>query len=245
MSGTIIITGSGRGIGAATALLAAKKGYVVCVNYASRSDRAEQVVNAIRETGSKAIAVKADVSDEKAVQRLFDTAEAELGPVTALVNNAGIIGKISRLADSDTDNIRHIIETNLLGTIFCSREAVRRMPKNGGGVIVNISSRAAQYGSPNEFVQYAATKAAIESFTFGLAGEVGKEGIRVCCVSPGVIETEMHAEAGDAGRVQRFAAGVPLQRAGKPEEVAAAVLWLLSEEASYSTGTILSVSGGR
>lgn len=248
MTGTLIITGGGRGIGAATALLGARKGYAVCVNYNHRATQAEQVVAAIRENGGQAIAVQADVSDETAIKTMFDTAVNELGPLVALVNNAGITGKLGKLIDLEANNLRRLLEVNILGTILCSREAVRRMsPTFGGngGAIVNISSRAAQYGSPGEYIHYAASKAAIESFSFGLANEVGGEKIRVNCVSPGLIDTEIHAEAGDAERVQRYAPRIPMQRGGRPEEVAAAILWLLSEEASYCSGTILAVSGGR
>jgi NAD(P)-dependent dehydrogenase (short-subunit alcohol dehydrogenase family) len=248
MTGTIIITGGGRGIGAAVAQLAAQRGYSVCVNYADRSDRANQVVAAIRGSGGKAIAVQADVSDEQAVKTLFDTAINELGPLTVLVNNAGITGKIGRLVDLETQVLRRTLDINVLGAMLCSREAVRRMSTNrggNGGSIINISSRAAQLGSPNEYVHYAASKAAVETLTIGLSKEVASEGIRVNCVSPGIIETEIHAAGGDAGRVQRIAPQVPMQRAGRPDEVAAAVLWLASDEASYCCGAILSVSGGR
>ncbi len=248
MSGTILITGSGRGIGAATALLAARKGYAVCVNYANRSERADQVVAAIRQGGGKAIAVQADVSDEGAVNALFETAIAELGPLVALVNNAGVTGKIGRLADIEMQTLRRTIEINLLGTMLCAREAVRRMSTAAGGkggAIVNISSRAVHQGAPGEYVHYAATKAAVETFTVGLAREVSGEGIRVNCVSPGLIETEIHAAGGDAGRIQRLIPLIPMQRVGKAEEVAKAILWLLSDEAAYCSGTILTVSGGR
>lgn len=248
MTGTIIITGGGRGIGAAVAQLAAQRGYAVCINYADRSDRADQVVAAIRGSGGKAIAVRADVSDEQAVKTLFDTAVNELGPLTVLVNNAGITGKIGRLVDQETQVLRRTLDINVLGTMLCSREAVRRMSTNlggKGGSIINISSRAAQLGSPNEYVHYAASKAAVETLTVGLAKEVASEGIRVNCVSPGIIETEIHAAGGDAGRVQRLAPQTPMQRAGRPDEIAAAVLWLASDEASYCCGAILSVSGGR
>jgi NAD(P)-dependent dehydrogenase (short-subunit alcohol dehydrogenase family) len=248
MPGTMIITGSGRGIGAATALLAAQRGYAVCVNHTSRGDRAEQVVAAIRESGGTAIAIQADVSDEEAVKRLFASAIETLGPLVALVNNAGTTGKIGRFADVEAETLRRVLNINLLGTMLCSREAIRRMStKVGGkgGTIVNISSRAAHYGGPNEYVHYGASKAAVETLTIGLASEVSSEGIRVNCVSPGVIETEIHAEAGDAGRPQRFASQIPMRRAGQPDEVAAAIMWLASDEASYCSGTILSVSGGR
>lgn len=248
MAGTIIITGSGRGIGAATARLAAKQDYAVCVNYAEQAERANAVVEEIRQAGGKAIAVRADVSDEAEIIAMFEQAEAELGPLTALVNNAAVTGRIGRFANLETASLRRVIDINLTGTILCCREAVRRMSTvmgGQGGRIVNISSRAAHYGAPGEYIHYAATKAGIEALTFGLAGEVGNEGIRVNCVSPGIIETEIHAASGDAGRLQRFASRVPQQRAGQPEEVAAAVMWLLSDEASYCHGTVLSVSGGR
>ena len=250
MPGTIIITGSGRGIGAATARLAAQKGYAVCVNYTAQAQRAEETVKSIQESGGTAIGVEADVSDEAAVQAMFERATHELGPLVALVNNAGITGKIGRLAELETADLRRLLEVNILGTIICSREAVRRMSfttGGQGGAIVNLSSRAAQHGSPNEFVHYAASKAAVETFTFGLAGEVAGEGIRVNCVSAGLVDTEIHATMGDAGRgrVQRFASRIPMQRAGQPEEIAQAILWLLSEEASYCNGSILAVSGGR
>lgn len=248
MTGTIIITGSGRGIGAATALLAAQKGYSVCINYTNRGDSANQIVETIRRQGDNAIAVQADVSNEASIKAMFDTAITELGPLTALVNSAGITGKLGRLVDVDTQSLRRVLEVNIIGTMLCSREAVRRMSTASGGhggAIVNISSRAAQYGGPNEYVHYAASKAAVESFTIGLAREVANEGIRVNCVSPGLIETEIHAEAGDAQRLQRMAGQIPMQRVGKPEEVAAAIFWLLSDEASYCTGSILSVGGGR
>jgi NAD(P)-dependent dehydrogenase (short-subunit alcohol dehydrogenase family) len=248
MTGTIIITGSGRGIGASTALLAARQGYSVCVNYANRDEQAKQVVETIRSRGGKAIAIQADVSNEESIQAMFDTAITELGPLTALVNNAGITGKISRLADVDAQSLRRVLEVNIVGTMLCSREAVRRMsPASGGagGAIVNISSRGVQYGGPNEYVHYAASKAAVETFTIGLAREVAREGIRVNCVSPGMIETEIHAATGDAQRLQRSISQIPMQRVGKPDEVAAAILWLLSEEASYCAGSILAVGGGR
>ena len=200
MAGTIIVTGGSRGIGAATALLAARKGYAVCVNYAEQADRAEKVVEEIRQGGGKAIAVRADVSDEAAVIAMFDRTVAEFGPLTGLVNNAAITGKVTRIADLQAGDLRRLLEVNMLGAILCCREAVRRMSTalgGAGGAIVNLSSRAAHYGGPGEYVHYAASKAAIESFTFGLASEVGPEGIRVNCVSPGVIDTEIHANAGD------------------------------------------------
>jgi len=248
MSGTMIITGSGRGIGAAIAQLAAQRGYSVCVNYANRSERADQVVATIREQGGKAITVQADVSDETQVKALFDTAIEKLGPLVALVNNAGITGNIGRFVDREIESLRRTLDINILGTMLCSQEAIRLMSTtsgNNGGSIINISSQAVRLGSPDEYVHYAASKAAVETFTIGLAKEITHEGIRVNCVSPGIIETEIHAEGGDAMRVQRMASQVPMRRAGLPSEVAAAVLWLVSDEASYCSGSILSVGGGR
>ena len=248
MSGTIIVTGGARGIGAAIAQGAAARGYAVCVNYAERRDRAEAVVAAIQTAGGVAIAVQADVRDTEAVAAMFAQAEAELGTLTALVNNAGITGHLTTLADADIDEVRQVLETNVLGSLICAREAVRRMAKGRGGtggVIVNITSRAAQHGSAGEFVHYAASKAAVESFSFGLAGEVAADGIRVNCVSAGLVETELHAAMGDPTRPQRFASRIPMGRAGTPNEIANAVLWLLSDEASYCTGAVLAVAGGR
>lgn len=243
----IIITGSARGIGAAIALRAHEKGYKVCVNYLQQKERAEEVVNAIKKRGGQAKAVQADVTDELAVLKLFDTAE-ELGSLAGLVNNAGVPGKLGRFADTTTTDLRRVLDTNILGTLLCSREAVRRMSTvygGQGGAIVNITSRAAQHGSPGEFVHYAASKAAVESFSYGLAVEVATEGVRVNCVSAGLVDTELHAAAGDPERAQRFAPRIPMQRAGQPEEIANAVLWLLSAEASYCTGAVLAVTGGR
>jgi NAD(P)-dependent dehydrogenase (short-subunit alcohol dehydrogenase family) len=248
VAGTLIVTGASRGIGAATALLAAERGYAVCINYAERADRAEGVVSAIRESGGAAIAARADVSDPDAVAALFDRATDELGPIVGLVNNAAITGPLTRLADVDLAVVRRVLDVNLLGAFICAREAVRRMAtaRGGtGGAIVNVSSRAAQYGGPGEYIHYAASKAAIEAMTMGLAREVAADGIRVNCVSLGFIDTEIHAALGDPTRLERSVAQIPMRRAGTPEEAAAAILWLLSDEATYSTGAILSVSGGR
>jgi NAD(P)-dependent dehydrogenase (short-subunit alcohol dehydrogenase family) len=247
-AGTIIITGSGRGIGAATAVLAGQRGYAVCVNYRERPESAKTVVDAIVAAGGRAIAVKADNSDVSDVKRLFDEAEAELGPLTALVNNAGVPGRISRIADLDPKDLRRVLDVNVIGTILCAQQAVRRLSIQSGGrggAIVNVSSMAAKTGSPGELVAYAAAKAAVETFTYGLGAEVAKEGIRVNCVSAGLIETDIHAEAGDAGRLQRYATRMPMARPGRPEEVAAVILFLLSDEASYMTGATLPVAGGR
>lgn len=248
MSGIMIITGGGRGIGATTARMAAARGYAVCVNYQSNAGAAEAVAADIEAAGGRAIAVQADVAREDEAARLFAAVDKELGPVTALVNNAGLAGPISRLDQADSGTIRHIIEVNVLGVIWCAREAVKRMStKHGGkgGGIVNISSGAATIGSPGEYVWYAASKGAVDSFTIGLSKEVGGEGIRVNAVSPGVISTEIHAASGDASRLERIGKAVPLARAGEPEDIAEPVLWLLSEAASYTTGTILRVAGGR
>jgi NAD(P)-dependent dehydrogenase (short-subunit alcohol dehydrogenase family) len=248
MSGVVIITGSGRGIGAATARLAAARGHAVCVNYVARPEAAEALVAEIAGAGGRAIAVRARNFEEVEVAEMFRRAEGELGPVTALVNNAGIPGRISRVADLELATLREVLDVNVVGTVLCAREAVRRMSTargGAGGAILNVSSMASKTGSPGELVAYAAAKAAVETFTYGLAGEVAKEGIRVNCVSAGLIETEIHATAGDAERLQRYAGRMPMARAGRPEEVAAAILFLLSAEASYITGATLPVAGGR
>lgn len=248
MTGTVIITGSGRGIGAATAMLAAERGYAVCVNYRERRETADEVVAKIRKCGGKASAVAAENCVETDVVRLFDAAERELGPIRGLVNNAGVPGRIGRVENLELSTLRRVLDVNVVGTVLCAREAVRRMStKRGGygGTIVNVSSMASRTGSPGELVHYAAAKAAVETFNYGLAAEVAAEGIRVNCVSAGLIATDIHAEAGDAERLQRYATRMPMARAGRPEEVAAAIVWLLSDEASYITGATLPVAGGR
>jgi NAD(P)-dependent dehydrogenase (short-subunit alcohol dehydrogenase family) len=242
------VTGASRGIGAAVATAAAARGYAVAVNYARDAAAAEAVARAIGAAGGTAHAIAADVSREDDVLRLFETAERELGPVRALVNNAGISGSLGRLEDVDAGEIARVLAVNVIGTMLCAREAVRRMStKHGGqgGAIVNISSRAAQLGGAGEWLHYAASKGAVETFSVGLAREVGAEGIRVNAVSPGLIETELHAAAGAPDRLERLVGGVPQGRAGTADEVAAAVLWLLSPEASYVNGAILAVAGGR
>jgi NAD(P)-dependent dehydrogenase (short-subunit alcohol dehydrogenase family) len=248
MQQVVVVTGGGRGIGAATARLAAARGYAVCVNYLSNRDRAAAVVADIRNSGGRCFAVAGDVAKESDVIRLFDAAQAELGPVTALVNNAGILERQGRLDEMEAARFERVFATNITGSFLCAREAVRRMStRHGGkgGAIVNVSSMASSLGSPGEYVDYAASKGAIDSLTIGLAREVAEEGIRVNAVRPGVIRTEIHASGGEPGRVDRVKAAVPMRRGGEPEEVARAILWLLSDEASYSTGTFIDVSGGR
>jgi NAD(P)-dependent dehydrogenase (short-subunit alcohol dehydrogenase family) len=244
----LIVTGGSRGIGAAVARLAGTRGYAVAVNYASDAAAAESVVTAIADGGGRAAAFRADVSNEADIMRLFTEAEQMLGPIAALVNNAGITGGISRLEAVSATMLAHLWATNLSGPLLCSREAVRRMStKHGGsgGAIVNLSSLAAKLGGAGEFVHYGASKGGIESFTIGLSREVAAEGIRVNAVSPGLIATDLHAAAGDAGRLDRLTASVPMQRVGTAEEVAEAVVWLLSPAAAYVTGANIVVGGGR
>jgi NAD(P)-dependent dehydrogenase (short-subunit alcohol dehydrogenase family) len=243
-----MVTGGSRGIGAATARLAAARGYAVCVNYRSNAAAANDVVDSIASAGGRAIAVQADVAIEADVVRLFDACDAQLGRLTGLVNNAGILETQMRVEAMDAARLQRVLATNVTGAFICAREAVRRMStKHGGngGAIVNLSSRAAVLGSPNEYVDYAASKAAVDTLTIGLAQEVAQEGIRVNAIRAGVIMTEIHASGGEPGRVDRVKASVPMRRGGTAEEVANAVLWLLSDEASYTTGTFLDVSGGR
>lgn len=248
MPKVLLITGASRGIGAATALEAAKRGYVVCINYRQNARAAEEILNQINSEGGKAISVQADVSQEPDVLRLFETVDKTLGSLTALVNNAGYTEKQSRIEAMDAQRLQRVFATNITASFLCAREAVRRMStKHGGqgGAIVNVSSMAAQLGGPGEYIDYAAAKAAIDTMTIGLAKEVAGEGIRVNGVRPGLIYTEFHAGGGDPTRVDRLKETIPMKRGGEPDEVAKAILWLLSDEASYCTGTILNVSGGR
>lgn len=244
----IIVTGGSRGIGAAVAQTAAARGYAVCISYVANSAAAEAVVKGIGEAGGRAIAVRADVAVEADTVALFNTVDKELGPLTALVNNAGILEHQMRIEDMTAERINRVLVTNVTGSFLCAREAVRRMStRHGGqgGAIVNLSSMAAKLGGPGEYVDYAASKGAIDSFTIGLAKEVAAEGIRVNAVRPGLIYTDIHASGGEAGRVDRLKDAVPMKRGGAAQEVANAVLWLLSAEASYATGTFIDVSGGR
>jgi NAD(P)-dependent dehydrogenase (short-subunit alcohol dehydrogenase family) len=247
-SQVLIITGASRGIGAATAQLAAARGFHVCVNYLRQQRAADQVVAAIQQKGGTAIAIQADVSSESDVVRLFDSADRRLGSITALVNNAGIVERQSRLDSMDSARLHRVFAINVFGSFLCAREAVRRMSTRHGGQggnIVNVSSGAARAGSPNEYIDYAASKGAIDTLTIGLAKEVAEEKIRVNAVRPGFIYTDIHALGGEPNRVDRVKVQVPMQRGGQPEEVASAILWLLSEEASYITGALLDVTGGR
>ena len=248
MNKIMIITGGSRGIGAATARLGAAEGYAVCITDLRNKPAAEAVVQEIAKTGGKAMAVAADVAIEADVVRLFETVDAELGRVTALVNNAGILERHMRVEEMDAGRLSRVLAANVIGSFLCAREAVKRMSTRhggSGGAIVNLSSVASTLGSPNEYVDYAASKGAIDTFTLGLAKEVAAEGIRVNAVRPGVIYTDIHADGGEPGRVDRVKSAVPMLRGGQPEEVARAILWLLSDEASYSTGAILDVTGGR
>lgn len=248
MADVLLITGGSRGIGAATALEAARRGYAVAINYRRNAAAAEQVVAAIRAQGGTALAIAADISLEADIVRLFEQLDQTLGPLTALVNNAGILETQMRLQSLDAARIQRILATNVIGTLLCCREAARRMSTHtggSGGAIVNVSSVAARTGSPGEYVDYAASKGAVDTLTIGLAHELASEGIRVNGVRPGFIYTDMHADGGEPERVDRVKAFVPMQRGGQPEEVARAILWLLSGEASYTTGGFIDVAGGR
>ena len=244
----LIVTGGSGGIGAEVAELACQEGYAVCINYHSSENKARTIYNKLKEVGYSVILVKADISNESEVISLFSQTKEKLGNVSALVNNAGVITPITKLEFMDKKRLQRVFDVNVIGSFLCAKEAIKTMStKKGGagGAIVNVSSIAASLGSPNEFIDYAATKGAIDTFTIGLAKEVAEEGIRVNAVRPGLIQTEMHAHAGDVNRAEKLKEFIPLKRVGKPNEVANAILWLLSDSASYVTGSLLDVSGGR
>lgn len=248
MSQVLVITGGSGGIGRATALLAAERGYAVALGFVEGRAAAEATAETIRAGGGTALAVRADVRREADVLHLFETVDRELGRLDVLVNSAGLAVAQSAFVDMTVERLERVLLTNVLGTLLASREAVRRMSTlcgGKGGAIVNVSSAASRLGSPNEYVDYAASKGAIDTFTVGLAREVGPEGIRVAAVRPGIIDTEFHARAGEPGRSQRLASSIPLRRSGTAEETARAILWLASPESAYSTGALLDVSGGR
>lgn len=244
----MLVTGAGRGIGAATAILAAQRGYTVCVNYLKNDDAARMVIDAIREKGGTATLYRADVSIESEVVELFSKIDRDHGPIAALVNNAGTLEAQARVDDISGSRVERILKSNVLSCFLCCREAVRRMSTRhggNGGSIVNVSSVASRTGSPFEYVDYAAAKGAMDSITIGLSKEVADEGIRVNSVRPGFIYTDIHASGGEPGRVDRLKSSVPMKRGGFPEEVAAAIMWLISDEASFTTGAFIEVSGGR
>ena len=248
MDKVLLVTGGSRGIGAASCLLAARQGWAVAVNYTSNSLAADEVVREIRAAGGRAMAVQADVADEAQVLRMFEQVDAKFGRLRGLVNNAGVVDVTARVEDMSVARWRRMFDINVIGSLICAREAVRRMStKNGGtgGSIVNVSSAAARLGAPGQYVDYAAAKGAIDAFTIGLAKEVGGEGIRVNAVRPGLIETEIHASGGLPNRVKDLQHLVPMQRGGSAEEVAEAIVWLLGEGASYTTMSLIEVSGGR
>lgn len=243
----IVITGASRGIGAATALLAAEKGYSVCFTYLQQKDAADALLQKIKNIGADALAVQADVGAEADILKLFAQVDSHFGRLDALVNNAGILRK-KLFRDIDAGELEKLFSVNVIGSFLCAREAIKRMARSSGGhggAIVNISSIAARIGSPFEYIDYAASKGAIDTFTIGLAKEVCEEGIRVNAVRPGIVATEIHARAGDPARIDRIAPLIPMRRAGTTEEIAKSILWLLSDEASYITGSLLDVSGGR
>ena len=243
-----LVTGASRGIGAATARLLAQRGHDVAINYARNAAAAESVAADVRACGRRALLVSADVADEAAVRAMFEAVDRGLGRITALVNNAGIVDMKARFDEMSTERLRRMLDVNVLGTLLCAREAVKRMSTRhggAGGAIVNLSSIAASLGAPSMYVDYAASKGAIDSFTLGLGRELATEGVRVNAVRPGIIDTEIHADSGDSQRAHSSASIIPMQRPGTALEVAQAIVWLLSDDAGYITGTVLAVSGGR
>jgi NAD(P)-dependent dehydrogenase (short-subunit alcohol dehydrogenase family) len=248
MSKVLLITGASRGIGAETARLAAARGYSICLNYRHDAEAADRLHDAIRKQGHEAFTFQADVADEAQVMAMFEAIDKQFGRLDALVNNAGVLEPHSDLVEMTPERWRRVLDVNVVGSFLCAREAVKRMSTaNGGngGAIVNVSSRAADLGSPHEYIDYAAAKGAVDSMTLGLAKEVASLGIRVNAVKPGLIYTDIHAAGGEAGRVDRLKVGVPMQRGGMPAEVAEAILWLLSDASAYTTGSFIDVSGGR
>lgn len=248
MDKVLLVTGGSRGIGAATCLLAARQGWAVAVNYTANSLAADEVVREIRAAGGRAMAVQADVADEAQVLRMFEQVDAKFGRLTGLVNNAGVVDVTARVEDMSVARWKRMFDINVIGSLICAREAVRRMSTQhggSGGSIVNLSSAAARLGAPGQYVDYAAAKGAIDAFTIGLAKEVAAEGIRVNAVRPGLIETEIHASGGLPNRVKDLQHQVPMQRGGSAEEVAEVIVWLLSDSASYTTMSLIDVSGGR
>ena len=248
MTHVVLITGGSRGIGAATALLAAAQGYAVAVNYTTNSLAVDEVVRRIRASGGQAMAVKADVAKESEVVAMFEKVDAKFGRLTALVNNAGVVDDMCRVDKITTARLQRMFEVNVFGSFICAREAVRRMSTahgGAGGSIVNVSSAAARIGSPGQYVDYAAAKGAIDTFTLGLAKEVAAEGIRVNAVRPGIIDTDIHASGGQPDKARLQGPTAPMQRAGTAAEVAEAIVWLMSDKASYTTGVLLDVAGGR
>ena len=244
----MLITGASRGIGAACAILAAQRHYTVIVNYASNADAAQQMVEQIKASGGSALALQGDVANESDMLRVFTSIDKQFGRLDALINNAGILDKQARVDEMTIARMQAVFNTNILGSFICAREAIKRMSTKyggNGGAIVNVSSAAARLGSPNEFIDYAASKGAIDSMTIGLAKEVGAEGIRVNAVRPGLIYTDIHASSGEPGRVNRLVSGVPMERGGTAMEVAQTIIWLASDEASYVTGANIDITGGR
>lgn len=247
MSKVIIITGASRGIGAATARLAARQGYAVCINYKNQESAAQTLVKEIQASGGKAMAIAADVTNLQNVEHLFKQTELSFGSISALVNNAGIVAPQTRFENVDLERIQRLFDTNVFGTMLCTQQAIKSMSTlhgGQGGAIVNVSSAASRLGSAGEYVDYAATKGAVDSLTIGLSKELAGEGIRVNAVRPAFIYTDMHADGGEPDRVDRIKNNIPMQRGGQPEEVAAAIMWLLSEEASFTTGTFIDMAGG-